>query len=280
MMKKNSQPRTLRQRRNRNLMLTAIVVLIIGIWVYVQNQNLRNTSFSTGYLLLTCLFFLAAFNLRKMLPFLPQLGSARGWMQLHIYVGFSTFAFFAFHIGFNIPGGLFESVLAGLYLTVAFSGIYGLYATRVFPKRLAALPTEVIFENIPSLRKQIAQSTKSLVLTACHSSDVLARFYANRLIEFFEQPRSLAYLVHPSGRTRRQLIAEIQEMNRFLDDDDRAVGGQLSELVRQKDDLDYHFAIQGRLKVWMFVHVGLTYSLLIAAVIHGLLAHGFQGGLS
>lgn len=277
---RNAKQQTLRQRRRRNLLVAASVVLLIGVWVYLQEQNLRNTSFSTGYLLMGCLLFLAAFNLRKMMPFLTQLGSAKAWMQLHIYVGFSTFAFFAFHIGFSIPSGMFESVLAGLYLTVAMSGVYGLYATRVFPKRLAALPEEVIFENIPSLRQQIAQQTKSLVLTACKSSDVLARFYANRLMEFFEQPRSLAYLVNPSGRLRRQLMAEIHEMNRFLGENEREVGGQLSDFVRQKDDLDYHYAIQGRLKIWMFVHVGLTYSLLIAAIVHGLLAHGFHGGLS
>ena len=86
-------------------------------------------------------------------------------------------------------------------------------------------------------------------------------------------------MIYPSGRLRRQLVAEIQELNRYLGESEREVGGQLRSLVQQKDDLDFHFAIQGRLKVWMFVHIGLTYSLLITALLHGLLAHVYSGGL-
>jgi hypothetical protein len=198
-------------------------------------------------------------------------------MQLHIYVGLSTFAIFGFHVAWRIPTGAFECLLAGLYLTVAFSGVYGLYVTRVLPKRLTAIPEEVIFERITWRRQQISNQARLIVLEACQSTDVLARYYANQLARYLEQPRSLAYFVMPTGFKRRAMIAEIEEMDRFLAVEQREAGDRLGELIKQKDDLDYHQAIQGRLKIWLFVHIGLTYSLLLTAVLHLVVVHAFSG---
>ncbi|MFK7766166.1 MAG: hypothetical protein AB8B55_02905 [Mariniblastus sp.] len=271
---------TFSKRRIRNSIITLIIIAILSLVVYAQNQSLRHSSFTTGYLLMGCLIFLTAFNLRKKFTFLPQLGSATFWMQLHIYVGLATFAIFGFHIAWHVPNGWFECFLAFLYLSVALSGVYGLYVTRVYPSRLTGLGQETIFERIPFFRQQLAAQARTLVLQACESSDVLAKFYTNHLSHFFERPRNLAYLIRPSGRTRRQLISQIEDLDRFLVEDQRSVSRKLSTLIKKRDDLDYHYALQGRLKVWMFAHIGMTYSLLLVAILHMILAHAFAGGLS
>jgi hypothetical protein len=49
-------------------------------------------------------------------------------------------------------------------------------------------------------------------------------------------------------------------------------------LIRRRDDLDFHSALQWRLKVWLFVHIGLTYPLVALACFHGWLAQLFDGG--
>jgi hypothetical protein len=49
-------------------------------------------------------------------------------------------------------------------------------------------------------------------------------------------------------------------------------------LIRRKDDLDFHEARQGLLKLWLFVHIGLTCALVLGATLHGILAHAFDGG--
>jgi len=267
------------KRRIRNSVVTLVLLALLGVVVYAQRQTLLHASFTTGYLLMGCVVFLAAFNLRKKITVLPAIGSARFWMQLHIYVGLATFAIFGFHIAWHVPNGMFESILAALYLTVAFSGVYGLYVTRIYPAKLAGLGDEVIFERIPWFRQRLAQQARTLVIQASQTSDVLGNFYASRLAQYFEQPRSLVYLVSPNGRMRRQLISEIEDLDRYLVDEQRGVGQQLTAMVKQRDDLDYHYAIQGRLKVWMFIHIGLTYSLLVCAMLHMILAHAFSGGL-
>jgi hypothetical protein len=74
-------------------------------------------------------------------------------------------------------------------------------------------------------------------------------------------------------------LSEIEDLDRYLAPPHRETGRKLADLVRRKDDLDYHRALQGRLKVWLFLHIGLTYSLVILAVAHGVAVHLFHGGL-
>ena len=157
---------------------------------------------------------------------------------------------------------------------------YGIWATRTIPRKLTSVGEEVIFERIPMFKRNLARRAHTVVMESCESTPVLARFYANRLSKFFECRRGLAYMLVPSGRTRRQLIAEIEELDRFLAQKDRHISRELAIMVRKKDDLDYHSAMQGRLKMWLFVHIAITYSLLIFSVVHGILAHAYGGGLS
>lgn len=262
-------------------MVLSTLMLCAGLSYFciVLNQNLRHSSHWSGHVLMASLLYLAAFNLRKKLPFLPVLGSAAMWMQIHIYVGLSTFLMFGFHVSWRIPNGQFESFLSLLYFSVAFSGVYGLYITRVLPRRLTMVGEEVIYERIPFYRKKIADEAKALAIQCTGSVDIIPKFYLRKLLPFFEKPRNLAYIIYPTGRRRRRLISELEELDRYLEKDQRDVNRKLATFVRKKDDLDYHHAIQGRLKIWMFVHVGLTYGLLTAGIIHGILAHAFGGGL-
>lgn len=274
----NRSGRLIRRRLKSCLILLAVILGFVLI-ITALNQTLNHGSHVSGYVLFGAIVFLALFNLRKKLPFLPALGTARMWMQLHIYVGLSTFVMFGMHVSWRIPNGQFEGVLAGLYLFVALSGVYGIYITRVLPKRLTNLPEEIIYERIPVFRKRLATQARELVLSAAETSDVLARFYANRLVSFFERPRSFAYVLMPSSKRRRQLVTEINDLDRYLSDGQRKLGKELVTMVEQKDDLDYHRAIQGRLKVWLFGHIAMTYSLLIFSILHGIMAHAFGGGL-
>ena len=278
-MKFLSQMNRFSRRRLRNISLTIFVVAALAAVVAWMDRSLLHSSFFTGYVLIGSLFLLAAFGMRKRLPMISGIGSAAFWMQMHIYVGFGSFAVFAMHIAFRVPDGVFESILALLYCVVFFSGLYGLWASRTIPRKLTSVGDEVIFERIPAFKRHLARRAQTMVMESCENTPVLANFYVNRLSRFFERRRGLAYLLMPTGRTRRQLIAEIEELDRFLAHDDRRISRELAIMVRKKDDLDYHTAMQGRLKMWLFVHIAMTWSLLIFSVVHGVLAHAYGGGL-
>lgn len=271
--------KTLAARRTRNLIIVSVLALVLIVLDKLSASALRDTARDSGWLLVTLIVFLAAYNLRKKLPFLP-LGSSSTWLQFHIYTGLLTAVVFGTHVGWRIPSGPFETVLAALYLVVFGSGIVGLFLSRSFAKRLTTRGNEVMFERIPVYRKRLQHEAETLVLTflAESESSAVAQFYADRLEPFFARMRHFWQHLAQSNRPRVALLKEIHAYDRFLNEGEREAMQQLAGHVERKDDLDYQFALQATLKYWLFGHVPLTYALLVFAVVHALLVSAFSGG--
>jgi len=265
-------------RRLRNTALTVATLGGFAAWTGWREAGLRSTSFDTGYALFAAILFLALYNLRKKLPVLPWTTSG-GWLQTHLYVGLGTAILFGLHVGWRMPDGIFEMTLAGFYLATFASGLIGLYWTRTLPRKLARVSEEVIYERIPLLRSQLRDRAQQAVLETVGSAGAttLSEFYSERLHHFFEQSRGWRYMLRPNNRLRRQMLDELTEVNRYLSEPERKTCEQLFALIRRRDDLDYHAALQWRLKGWLFLHIGLTYPLVAIASVHGLLAHLFAG---
>jgi hypothetical protein len=248
------------------------------LWYFLaQHDALGRTSFSSGYVLLGCVVLLVSLNWRKQAPSLP-LGKVSTWLEWHLNIGFLTVALFAFHTGMRFTTGILDTMLFCLFLLVAGSGLYGLYATRAFPRRLRALPDEVVYEAIPHLRAEIAAEAERMMLDDAFNSEALVELYRSALAPFLRGPRPLWYWLKPGSSQRRRLVAALRELERYLDPKHSVANKKLIDLVCRKDDLDYHAALQGRLKLWMFAHIAGSYSLLLLAVVHGLIAHLFAGG--
>jgi hypothetical protein len=268
-----------KRRRIRNVGLTLMALAAIWLWMRALDRRLSPSAFASGYLMLAAVLFLALYNVRKKLPFLP-LGNSAAWLQWHIYAGLGSLGLFALHAGVRWPTGALNSTLAAFYLMTAASGIIGLYLTRTIPAQLSRVGIEVIFERVPTLKHQVRQQAGQLVLEAVATSGTttLADFYTARLYEFFHRPRGSRYFFRPTTALRRSLMHELQDFRRYLSDNEQAACERLFALVRRKDDLDFHEARQKLLKTWLFVHIGLTYGLVVLAVLHGLLALAFRGG--
>ena len=103
------------------------------------------------------------------------------------------------------------------------------------------------------------------------------------LIHFLPQSvmNGLAYLIGPIVmRTRAAHTAKTNIRLCFphLSIAERQKIERLAALVRQKDGLDYHRSLQLALKLWLFVHIPLTYGLMIFTLLHLVLVFGFSGG--
>lgn len=269
------------RRRIRNGGATMIVVAAVWLWVRARERQLTPTSFATGYLMLAAILFLALYNVRKKLPFLP-LGSSTAWLQWHLYVGIGSVGLFALHAGLSWPTGILETVLAVAYLATVTSGVVGLYWTRTIPAQLARVGEEVIYERIPALDRQVERQASDMVLESVTASGAttLADFYVARLYDFFHRSRGSRYFLRPTTSLRRELMEEMQNLRRYLSEHELIACERLFALVRRKDDLDFHGTRQGLLKTWLFVHIGLTYALVVLAILHGILALAFRGGVA
>lgn len=258
-------------------LLVAVAALVVT-WRHLA-PTLRNLAYFTGWALMGVMLFLTLYNARKKLPFLP-LGSSRLWLQLHAYVGYFSAALFLAHVSWRIPNGAFEVTLSVLYLLVAGSGVLGLFWSRHLPARLTSRGGEVLFERIPVVRRSLQDRAEALAMKSVSAGQttVISDFYGTELSDFFRGPRHQIQHLLGGNRAMDRLRTRMEDLARFLTPEQRQHLDELGALVLQKDGLDHQHALQLSLRLWLFVHIPLTYSLLIATVLHVVLVHGFSLG--
>ena len=76
-----------------------------------------------------------------------------------------------------------------------------------------------------------------------------------------------------------ELLNEIENMERYLNQREKQFAKRLRDLVNKKDELDFHYSLNLALKAWLLVHVPLTYGLLILAALHLVVVYAFGGGV-
>ena len=265
-------------RRRQNIVaLLGLAALFLAVDASAS-AALQRTTMASGWLLLALIVGLTLYNVRKKFPFLP-LGNSATWLQIHIYAGLLSGVVFGMHIQWRIPNGIFEGVLAALYVTVFLSGLCGLIISRVFARRLSARGNPVLYGRMPRLRRHIRAEVERLVVQcmAATESAAVSEFYVERLKGYFDGPRNIGSHLLLSDRPLRQLLDEMRWQDRYLNDSERETMQQITEQARRKNDLDYHYAHHVVLKYWLFTHVPLSYALLAFAVVHAVLVHAFSG---
>ncbi len=268
-----------RHRRIIASSLTLLAVIATALAVQSIANRLGDTSTTTGWTLLVSTAGLYLLSLRKKLIQL-RLGSVSAWLQMHTYMGSFASIIFLMHIGWPIRGW-FEIGLAACFVIVAVTGIVLTYMSRSLPKRLAAIKQDFRLELIPALRLSVTKDAHELAIHSAGFGEgaTLVEYYQRRLLPFFLSRRSLLYRLVPTGYTRRQLLRELHDLDRYLAGQGLQSRQQLANMVQTKDDLDFHYALQTRLRMMFAMHIALTWSLAIMIAVHVLLVYRFQGAL-
>ena len=268
-----------KSRLNRSI---GILATVLAVWLLFLAQrwserSLGRPDFLTGYALLAVSLAMMLLSMRKRLLVLP-LGSVAMWQRAHHYLGLLAMGSFLLHAGVRVQGSM-ETILALLFWGISLSGLLGWYINYSTPKKLRAAGRSVLREDIPTLRDELAKRAYSLALKAAgkHESACLAEHYSQHLRPFFQKRRSLAYCLVPNGRMRRSLLHDLDQVVRYLGPDGRASQSSLSQLVREKDDLDFQWAMLIRLRSWVIVHVSLIWSFYLVVAVHVYTVYRFHG---
>lgn len=266
---------TLAARRIRHTALTAIVVALFVAIDWIYRVSLHNPQTLDGWLLVVAVIALTLFNVRKKIPVLPLL-SAATWLEIHAYLGIASLAIFVLHAGILPPEGEFETVLWVVFLVVALSGLVGLWLSRTLPGRMRRHGELVLLDRIPVFRVRLAREVEELARrsVADTASTVIADLYANRLAAYFAGPRNLLAHLVDTKRPLHQLRQEILRQLRYLSPEGRAILAKIESIITIKDNLDYQYSLQMALRSWLFVHLPLTYAMLLLIVTHIVLVYG------
>ncbi len=259
-----------------------ITLLAVGLTaqaVQWTHNRLGDESTLTGWTLLASTAGLYLLSVRKQFV-TARLGRVSAWLQVHVYMGTFASILFLMHIGWPVRG-IFETLLAVCFTIVAFSGIVLGVMSRRTPKRLLAIPVDRRLEQIPADRATVAREAHETALASAQFGEgaTLAEYYKQSLLPFFQSPRGVLYLMVPNGILRRKLLRELGDLERYLADRGNSSRTALAAMVTTKDDLDYQYALQARLRLLFTFHLSLTWALAIMIGVHVVLVYRFQGTL-
>ncbi|MGQ0457192.1 MAG: hypothetical protein ACT4OU_09025 [Hyphomicrobium sp.] len=255
------------------------------VWIY--GNSLRDARYFDGWILAggmaLQLYFHIAVKTSRLTP-----KSALRWRKFHIFLGYALIAAFISHSDFSLPDTAFEWALWAAFVLVALSGVFGAYLAWSLPTK-HGLDERVGYERIPARRAELARDAHAAVtstdpaafaiaLPAQPHEAWIADLYNNHLRDFFDGQRNVAAHLIGSQHHLKQLTDEIDNLSRFVDAQNQEKLAAIRNLVIEKDRLDFAHVYLGLTKGWLFVHVPVTYTLIVLTVLHALVVYAYSSG--
>lgn len=202
-------------------------------------------------------------------PKARPLGTAKAWLQAHVYLGALAFLGVLIHADFGFPhGGMGWSLLL-LSGWTTVTGLAGVWLQKWIPSALSdGLRVEALYERIPALVAQLMEEADALVANA--TNDVLARSYRTEVREQMAVVTpSWGYLLDVR-RGRDRALEPFRRMARFVAEEQRETVEALEQIYVEKLELDAQYSLQGILRRWLIFHAppaGLLMGLLAVHIL-------------
>ena len=230
-----------------------------------------------GYLGAALFVFIFLYALRKVIPWLGRIGTARHWMDFHAVAGVTAPFVIAFHAAFKFRG--IAGIAFWIMAAVALSGVIGRYLYAQIPRSITAAEL-----SLQELQASETQLREELLAQSLYSAEQLARVLHVPSPEHIrEVPALLAVgeMLVLDIRQRFQIAALRRSAGSFWRSL-RSFGGlfpsgiaeveQVVRSVRQKASLSRRILLLDRthsvFHLWHVVHRPFSYAFAVLAVIH------------
>jgi hypothetical protein len=234
--------------------------------------------------------WLMFFGVRKR-RYLSNLGTLRGWLSAHIYLGTALILVVLLHTGFQFGWNLHTFAFV-LMLVVIFSGFFGLYVYLRYPNLMTrnrenatreAMLEEVIEidQNALALADGIDPKIHAVVLRSIEHTrlgggvwtQLRARDGSDLALD------SLREAVEQRERSSEMPTAEMPTMFAMVDflaaratDKQSEALRRLIDMISRKKGLATKVArdiqYQAMMEIWLYIHVPLSFALLAALIGH------------
>jgi hypothetical protein len=268
----------------------ALIAAISGglFWfVGIYGNALRDPRYLDGWLLAggmgAQLFYHLATKMGRLSP-----KSIMRWRKIHIFVGYLLVAAFLSHSNFSLPNSVFDWALWVGFVLVTLSGLFGTYLAWSL-KTKSGIDERFSYDRIPSRVAELARDVKAvvampdpsaaaIVLPAAPSDAWIIDLYTNHLRDFFEGPRNFSSHLVGSQRPLKRLMDEINHLSPYVDAPGQEKLSAIWNLVAEKDRLDFACVHLRLTRAWLFVHVPVTYGLIVLSVMHVLVVYSYSSG--
>ncbi len=273
--------------RTAQVLLIAMISGTLFWLVWIYGTALRDPRYLDGWLLTVGMSLQLYFHIAiKRDSLSPK--SAMRWRKFHIFFGYLLIAVFISHSDFSLPDTVFEWALWVCFVLVTLSGVFGTYLAWALRIR-HGVDESLSYDRIPTRRTELAQEVHALVvrtdpaptlipLPAPPHDAWIMDLYTTHLREFLKGRRNLTAHLIGSKRPLLRLTDEIDNLSRYVDQQSQEKLAAIKNLVVEKDRLDFARVHLGLSKGWLFVHVPVTYALVVLTVLHVLVVYAFSSG--
>ena len=264
-----SSQQLIRPKEPRNLTLTLVVCALLML-VYLAGvvagpwSPKRGLGLAFGILAALLFVFEMLYPARR--PRARPLGTAKSWLQAHVYLGVVAFLGVLVHSDFTWPRGLLGWLLLLLSAWTTGTGLLGVWLQKWIPTALSeGLRVEALYERIPALVEGLCAEADALIGDT--ASDALDRFYRSEVRPQLLLSPSWGYLFDVrSGRERA--LEPFRRMAQFVDAEEKETIEDLMQIYTEKLELDAQFSLQRALRRWLVVHVPAAGLLMGLLAIH------------
>jgi hypothetical protein len=255
------------------------------VWIY--GNGLRDPRYLDGWVLAGGMSLQLSFHIAIKTASLSPKSAAR-WRKIHILVGYLLIAAFISHSDFSLPDTGFEWALWAGFVMVTLSGIFGTYLAWSLQAK-HGIDERVGYDRIPTRRAELARNVHAAVVKTDPAAAAIALpapphdawimdLYTTHLRDFFQGQRNFTAHLIGSQRPLKRLTDEIDSLSGYVDQPSQEKLAAIRNLVVEKDRLDFARVYLGLSKGWLFVHVPITYALIVLTVLHVVIVYAFSSG--
>ena len=216
-----------------------------------------------GWAALLCLLLAMAFLIRKHLKG-RRPGATRFWLPVHIYAGLFFALFLILHTGGSIRS-VFGGPLYYISWSVILTGFLGHYLRKKVPPLMTCNISEEVLPDEINIHLERAHSN---IQTIGGESDAeLLRNFVNEIPERYYRlwNRRLLPFYNPGLEI---LTTDLERLRQALGENEQERLNRLEALLREVFRLEYQRAGEFLLRGWLYLHLPLSFFLLILTLIH------------
>jgi len=288
----------------------ALALVAVALVIYIGYEPVGGrggdswVGYGLGGLAAALVLLLLWYGIRKR-RFYSTMGTVRGWLSAHVYLGGAVVIIATLHCAFEFGFNIHTLAYALLVATVA-SGLYGAYAYARFPSLMSAnrvgVGLQAMLDEVASLEQQaveladrIDDATHQIALRSFRSSTIggglltqlrggrpkQARKEEQRAEEFLNEKNQtlVADLETIKAKEAERIMNAESTMQFVASNVARAEPGQQVERMRQLmdllrrrrtlvDRLNQDIQHRALLQLWLYLHVPLSVGLLAALGAH------------
>jgi len=269
----------------QSLLIAVFFFALFGL-MSSYSAALRDPRFLDGWVLIAGMSLQLGFHIAIKTNRLSPKSIAR-WRKLHIFIGWLLIAAFVTHSDFSLPDTGFELALWAGFVLLTLSGVFGTYLAWSLQAK-SRVDEHIVFDRLHARIAELGRDVHKIVTT----TDVVASaglptppydawvvdLYTNHLRAFFDGHRNLRSHLVGSQRPLKHITTEIDNLSRYVDAHCKEKLIAIRNLVIEKDRLDFARVHHALSKGWLFVHVPVTYALIVLSVLHILVVYSFSSG--